>query len=192
MNIAIYGCDPGGSTGLAWGIFSPNTDIATSLSNKLHTGSCTVTGPVREQIREITAIWQSFYRLCVEDSRLPPENVYFVMEDFVYTSANVYGGDEAKISTAIIWGIEGYRMGRLDAFLEDHVGVPNVEAIMPPMILQTAADAKSFATSLRMREWGIWVRGRDHERSAWAHVATCLQRFIRQASIDTRFGSATQ
>jgi hypothetical protein len=39
---------------------------------------------------------------------------------------------------------------------------------------QLASPAKRFATDARLRKWGVWVRGSDHQRDAWRHVASRL------------------
>lgn len=139
-------------------------------------GSCTVEGTEREQIREISQVWQAFYRACVKSALLPPDNIWFVCEKFIYDGKNSYAGDSASISTALIWGVEGYRMGRADEWSEHKRGVVK----MPGMILQSASEAKGFATSARLKEWGVWVVGRDHERSAWQHIAFFLKKYKSQ------------
>lgn len=178
MNIGVWACDPGGATGVAWAILNPHAKggAGPALLSKQHAGSATINGDPRTQIREIAAIWQAFYRACVNDALLPPDKVFIVMEDFVYKPGTVYGGDDSKISTALIWGLEGYRMGRRDEWSESHRGSP----VMPTMFLQTASQAKSHVTNARLKEWGLWVVGRDHERSAWQHVGHFLARYIQQ------------
>ena len=173
MNLGCFGVDPGGATGLAWGIFDPGAGgVAEALKTRLHAGSTTVDGEERRQIKAIATAWGDFYQDCVHTRRLPPENIYLVMENFIYTGAN-YAGDSAKISTAIIWGLEGYRMGRRDEWKKHRRG----RAHMPTMVLQNAGDAKAFAKPDLLKEWGVWVVGRDHERSAWQHIAYFLQRY---------------
>lgn len=39
-----------------------------------------------------------------------------------------------------------------------------------PMVLQTPAEAKSFATDGRLRAVGLWVPGQDHARDACRHL----------------------
>ena len=180
MNIGVFGCDPGGATGLAWGIFNPHArgGASEALRTKSHDGSTTISGDPRDQIREIAVKWQGFYNACVRSQQLPPSHVWFVMEDFIYKPGTIYGGESSEISTAIIWGVEGYRMGTKDEWLKHRRGAFAMH--MPDMILQTAGEAKGYATNDRMKEFGIWVRGREHERSAWAHVATFVARYIKQ------------
>ena len=179
MNIGVFSIDPGGATGLWWGIFNPHAkSIEETLKARMNAGSCTVTGDERAQITEIADIWQAFFSSCVRSALLPPENVWLVCEDFVYTAGNTYGGDSAKISTAIIWGIEGYRMGMRAEWLK---GRGRKQAHMPPMILQTASQAKQFATSARIKEWDLWEKGfagkREHEFSAMQHCAFFLYKY---------------
>jgi hypothetical protein len=176
VNIGVFACDPGGATGLAWGIFNPHAkSIEEMLSTRMDAGSTTVTGDERAQIREVAALWSSFYSACVRSALLPIDHVWLVFEDFVYAPGVNYEGESAKISTALIWGIEGYRMGKRDAFLERARGP--VKSSMPSMMLQTASEAKTFATNARLKEWGVWVVGREHERSAWQHIAYFLKRY---------------
>jgi len=170
MTVGIFGCDPGGSTGIAWGVFDEGAPIAQSLRDRAHAGSTTVTGDAPTQIREIADIWAAFYQACTQHAGLDHDEIWFVCEDFVYRSKQVYGGDDSSISISIIWGIEGYRMGKWDSQKHDQLDR------YPSMILQTAGEAKSFATKERLKDFGIWVVGRDHERSAWAHIALLLKK----------------
>jgi hypothetical protein len=177
LNIGIFAIDPGGATGLAWAIVDPVVDIGDSLRGRMNAGSATVKGDAREQIREITSIWQSFYRSTVQFGCLPPENVWLVCEDFIYRSDNQYGGEDSKISTALIWGIEGYRMGQADEFMKRR---GKKRLVMRDMILQAPGLASGFANNTRLRDWGCWVVGRDHERSAYRHLALFLKRYQQQ------------
>jgi len=186
MNIGVFGCDPGGHTGIAWGVFNPHAKggAAEALKSKMCDGSTTIDGDARSQIRQIVKLWQGFYRECVFVKQLPPENVWFVMEDFIYKPGTIYGGESSEISTQIIWGVEGYRMGTKDEWSKHKRGA--FATHMPDMILQTAGEAKGYCTNDRMKEFGIWVRGREHERSAWAHIATFVARYIKQHGTNGR------
>lgn len=177
MKVGALACDPGGASGVAWGIFDPKASggIDEALLGKMNSGSATVTGTEREQIREISQLWQAFYRACVTDARLPPDRVFLVFEDFIYAGGVNYSGDSAKISTSIIWGVEGYRMGCADEFARHRRG----QVAMPPLYLQTAGQAKGYAKNQRLKDWGLWVVGREHERSAWQHIAYWLAQYMR-------------
>lgn len=143
----------------------------------MESGSTTVTGNERTQIREIANLWAAFYRCCVRSCLLPPENVWFVCEDFVLKPGETAGGKDATSPVALIWGVEGYRMGRSDEFKEARRGR---QVSMPPMVLQMAGQASTYATSQRLKEWDCWIVGREHERSAFKHIALFLSRYIQQ------------
>jgi hypothetical protein len=179
VNVGIFGCDPGGHTGLAWGIFDPDVEVGAALRGRMNAGSTTVEGSERQQIREIANWWQSFYRQCVTSALLPPDRIWFVCEDFVLKPGETAGGRDATSPLSLIWGVEGYRMGRSDEWFESKRGQKR-DRVMPPMILQMAGQAKSYATKARLRDWDLWVVGREHERSAWAHVALFLSRLKQQ------------
>jgi hypothetical protein len=177
MNIGIFAVDPGGKTGVAWGIFDPGAPrgVRESLRNKLRAGSDTIQGDERHQISQIANSWMEFYNLCVRQGQLPPQNVWLVVENFIYTGAS-YSGKSAAISTSLIWGLEGYRMGRRDEWLKHKRG----KSYFPQMYLQLAADAHQFGTDELLKDTGLWIPGREHERSAWRHVATFLNRYMIQ------------
>ena len=175
MNLGIFANDPGGTTGLAWGIFNPHADsIEEAIATRLHSGSCDITGDAPTQIREIASIWQSFYRTCVNVGRLPVENVLYIAEDFVPAGGAV-GGESQAISLAVLWGVEGYRMGQADEFKRLKRGAV---VHCQPVVRQLASHAKGFGTGPRLKTWGVWVKGSDHQRSAWSHIAYYLQKRI--------------
>lgn len=178
MNIGIFSCDPGGATGLAWGIFDPFAQggMAEVIATRMNDGSATVTGDERTQIREVSELWLAFYRQCVRSACLPPGQVRFVCENFIIKPGQTGGGKDMSISTSIIWGVEGYRMGRADEWKEHRRG----KLVMPPMVLQLANQASTYATNQRLKDWNLWVKGREHERSAWRHVALYLARYKQQ------------
>lgn len=179
MNIGVFGIDPGGHTGTAWGIFDPKhvDGVPGALVDRMNSGSATMTGSEREQIRALSELWGSFYTLCVHDSLLPPERIFLAVEDFVLKPGETAGGKDSTAPLAIIWGLEGYRMGRADQF---KISNPKADVHVPQMHLQLASQAKSFLTPARQKEWGVWTVGRDHERSAWAHIALFLKRYMTQ------------
>lgn len=159
---------------MAWGIFNPHAEsVEEMLKTRMEAGSTTVTGDERTQIREVADLWQSFYRTCVRSALLPPDRVWFVMENFILKPGETAGGSDATISLALIWGIEGYRMGRADEWAEHKRG----QVMMPSMILQMAGQAKSYATGDRLKEWTVWIKGREHERSAWSHIGFFLKKY---------------
>lgn len=179
MNIGVFAMDPGGHTGLAWAILDPADPdgITGSLRNRMNSGSATIAGDERTQIAEIAAIWAAFYSACVRSALLKPSDVWFVCEDYIYAPGVNYSGESAAISTALIWGVEGYRMGRRDEWKEHN---PRKTAAIPSMILQPAGVAMQFATNARLKEWDCWVVGRDHERSAFRHLAAFLSKYKTQ------------
>lgn len=153
-------------------------DMAAILATRQQNGSQTVEGDARAQIREIAGVWQAFFQDCVHRDGIDHNKVYFVCEDFTYMSGVAYHDNDgsASISTSIIWGVQGYRMGRADEWHARKRGQRR-KVVVPEMIMQQAGQASTFATGKRLREWGIWVPGKDHERSAWKHVALFLKQY---------------
>jgi hypothetical protein len=170
----IFSMDPGGATGLAWGIFDNTASVHDAIKNGLHKGSVTVEGDEYHQIVAIAKYWMSFYKFCVHRCLLDPEDVEFVSEDFVERTD--LRGKKHQSPIRILWGVEGYRMGRAAEFAGRRRSGARVYA--PRIILQHPSLGAAIGSE-RLREYGCWVVGRDHERSAWSHIIvrlTVLQR----------------
>ena len=174
MNIGVFCCDPGGHSGVAWAILDPSAATEVALRERQNAGSTTVSGDARTQVNELAQLWQSFFRSCVR-SCLEPKDVYCVFEDFIYNPTTSYNGDSARISTQIIWAFEGFRLGCEYQWKADHPGRKRI--FRPALVLQPASQASTYATNDRLRNWGLWVRGREHERSALKHMALFLKSY---------------
>jgi hypothetical protein len=143
------------------------------MKERLVSGSHTISGPERDQIKEIAYLWRSFYRYCVKSALLPPEQVDFVCEDFIQRPGSS-GGKEGTSPERIAWGVEGYRMGAADEYKGRNKGLAHV----PPMIWQHPSQAQ--ASSERIKSWGCWIKGREHELSAFRHIAVRVGVLLKQ------------
>jgi hypothetical protein len=162
--------DPGGHTGLAWGIFDVTVSVGDALENAIDRGSATIEGDEYAQITAIADLWTSFYRRCIREGCMEPESVEFVSEDFVQRPGGS-GGKEGQSPIRILWGVEGYRMGRAAEFK----GRKDSKAkVFAPRVILQHPSLGSHVTSKRLREYGCWVVGREHERSAWKHIIVRL------------------
>lgn len=164
----IFSVDPGGHTGTAWGIFeTKKKTVADALATRRAEGSTTYEGEWWKQVAEISETWRGFLKFCVREEGLAPARVEFVCENFIQIPGLTAGGQDSTLPLLIIGGIYGYRLGELAEWERNGNG----PVAVPSMILQPAGQASTYATGPRLREWGLWVRGREHERSAWKHIA---------------------
>lgn len=155
--------DPGGSSGVAWGMFDSKVDVPTAIRTRWNSGSTTITGGERHQIRQLCQLWRDFKRASVDIGLLPPENVEWVHENFIPLRSL----DEESISPIrISWGCVGHQMGEYEEW-ERHALGP---AHMTEIRFQSPSEASQAASGKDLREWGWWVVGREHERSAVKHV----------------------
>lgn len=164
--VPTYGAfvlDPGGSSGLAWGRVRDEGSIAERLAAMNWRGSETVTGPDwLKQAEEISRRWATFRAEC----HLAGLPAYFVCEDFILTkfkSSDRSGLYPVWIAAAVM----GYRTGLARAYEEGGFG----RAAPIEMTWQSPSQAKTYATDERLRSWGLWIKGREHERDAWRHFA---------------------
>lgn len=168
----LFCVDPGGHTGVAWSIVDISShDVKTAMQNRLNQGSTTIEGPEASQIRELYVCWIKFKRLCVKQFLLP-EEVELVLEDFTLRPGQHAGGKDGTTPERIAWGFEGYRMGRADAY------GPRAKHYAP--IHWQSASAKSrYDKRPKLTEAAAWVVGREHERTAYAHMMLRLNTILR-------------
>lgn len=165
----IFAIDPGGSTGVAWGIFNERESTAgVAVLNRLHSGSATTTGSEEDQAIALFDLWQEFKRRCVHVGRLEPEWVDLVIEDFILRPGQHAGGKTGIMSARVGWAFQGYRLGRANKFERDkHIS----KAIWQP--------PSAVRHEQRLKKMDAWIRGREHERSAFCHVYERLLRLMK-------------
>lgn len=171
----IFAVDPGGATGVAMGVF--NTAARTvdqAFEQMVNPQSLTLEGGELQQSLEIVRQYQLFKRQCVNEGLLPPDAVELVMEDFQLRPGR-HAGNEGLSPHAIIWCVTGMRHGMAKGFEMGR----NKKAHLGSLILQQPSDAKGYATGKRLRDWGVWVKGKEHERSAWQHIALRLNTLLK-------------
>jgi len=164
----IFCVDPGQSTGVAWGILDDHSrgTAIEAVANRLESDSTTVTGKEPDQIRELYRLWTYFKRRCVRVNQLEPDWIDLVIEDFV-----LFPGEKPGRNTTtperIAWGFEGYRMAMYDRH-RPHADPP--QRHLTPAIWQKSGAAHRFSDRKLLTEANAWIRGREHERSAFAHM----------------------
>jgi hypothetical protein len=175
-NRAIMAMDPGGKTGVAWGIFDVNgKSPIEAIATRMEDGSCTVDGREEDQIRELALLWRAWLRRCVAKHCMPEDSVELVIEDFQMRKGDWAEGTDIILPVRVTWGLIGYRLGQVDEYERGGWG----PALAPRVILQQPSQASTYATDDRLKRWGLWVRGREHERSAWRHVACRVNSIVR-------------
>lgn len=159
----VFVLDPGGSSGLAWGRVRDEGTVAERLAAREWAGSDTLVDPDwMTQARVISRQWANFRAAC-HRAGLP---AYFVCEDFILTHL----GSSERTGLYPVWiaaAVVGYRNGMADAYELGGFG----PAAPVDTVWQQPSQAKTYATDDRLKRWGLWVKGREHERDAWRHFA---------------------
>ena len=165
----IFCIDPGQSTGVAWGVLNEKWKgyAWEAVRDRINSASTTVTGDEQTQIRQLYQTWSAFKRACVRQGQMEPDWIDLVVEDFV-----LFPGEKPGRNTTwperVAWGFEGYRMAMFDRH-RPHAQ-PALRHITPITWQKSAAASRFFKDRDLMTNAGCWIRGRDHERSAFAHM----------------------
>ena len=151
------------SSAFAWGRVRDEGTTAERLAARSHDGSDTIEDPDWiAQAREIVRRWTAFRVECAR-AGLP---AYFVCEDFLLTrfkSSDRSGLYPVWVAAAIA----GYRNGLADGYELGGFG----PAARVEIFWQLPSQAQGYAIDERLKRWGLWVKGREHERDAWRHFA---------------------
>ena len=141
--------DPGGTTGVAFGVFRPRK-MAKSTMVYARGANRLWTQEVKGTPREQASELFDIWQSFMVSG---PPKTHLVIEDFQLRTQN------ADLSPVRI-------TAGLEALLNR-----DIERQMP-------SSAKSFLTDARMRDWGLWVVGSDHERDAMRHLALKVSRLL--------------
>lgn len=162
----IFCIDPGESTGVAWGIVnaspkSTHTAIE-AVRDRLFHGAATVVGEPMEQAHALYKIWTEFKFDCVARHCMDPSSVELVVEDFVLFP-NATPGKNTTAPERVAWAFEGYRRGRYETYRKSKH--------YTEIIWQHPTTASRWKRDRKlMKEANAWIPGKDHERSAMAHM----------------------
>lgn len=176
--VGIIGCDLGVTTGLAWGLFSPNLRDRTSLWNALAKGrkvGCAEIGDKRikglddktallvcHAVMDRIAEWNMF-------SSLGTGDVLVIIEDFQIRRNLIGGTGKDKLAPV-------YLAGMLSGVLHGSGWGRTVRFVAPATSMRLATDArlKMWAGMTKPPGRSGWVRGKNHARDAWRLVAAGL------------------
>lgn len=173
--LAIFSVDPGGSTGVAWGIVNLRADtVVDAMRERTHDGSTTITAgrieklkswpfqqAVRYQVKTIMELYDQFLAEFLRESRHGDIDIEFVCEHFILT------GGPARHKPGIEGIFPAFLVGALIQAHEDEV------------ILQSAGVGMKWNTRQHLDRYAAWIRGREHERAAFAHMAARVHSSIR-------------
>lgn len=155
--IGIFGLDLGGTTGVAtwhgW-LGDRKLPIAEELKAGVFWGGQVACGGTVEGERAGTLLLRQMWRDWVNDTEI--EESWLVMEDFVMRG-RVGSTDRVGLSSARLAAlVEGALLDELDA---------NRIARYSP------SRSKGYASSERLKKWGLWTVGKPHARDAAKQVA---------------------
>jgi hypothetical protein len=164
--------DPGGHTGVAWGLFDDRARLVeVAMREGSFKESATIEGDEYEQMELLYQLWTDFKAECVNVRCLDPDKVELVAEDFILKPGYHKPGKEGISPARILWAFEGYRRGRAAKFRRDkHIS---------PLILQTPGDAARYNKRTILTSWDCWIRGKEHERAAFAHIGLRMHKILR-------------
>jgi hypothetical protein len=141
--------DPGGSTGVTLHSWDDTGTTAERLASRINLGSETLTGHWTAQGEALAARWRLFKHEMEESRGIP---CYLVVEDFILTKFK----SSDRTGLYPVW-IAGCLYGHL--------------ATTRQRFIWQMPSAMTFATDERLKDWGLWVKGRVHERAANRHFA---------------------
>jgi hypothetical protein len=158
-HIGIFAVDPGGHTGVAWGAFPLDANLVKdAMVGRICAHSVTITGNEPDQIEQLVALYAEFL-IKLFDEKITRSDL--VIEDFSLTPGSHTPGKEGISPVRYAWGFVGYLWGQQ--------GINH-----PPVNWQLPSNAMRYNSRKFHDSYNTWVKGREHERAAWAHIAARL------------------
>lgn len=157
---AVFAVDPGGTSGYAQAVLRSRTSTRQTLlraSRKRAWSAGETRGDWVDQAWELFELYLGFrYRAHIELG-IAVEDIHLVIEEFELRQRNV---ELSPVQIAA--GLE----------VSARVLAGSIE-------YQSASQAMTFATSDRLRDWGVWTVGSEHARDATRHLALRVAILLR-------------
>lgn len=174
--VGLYAVDPGGTSGVSWGVFPVKGSTKGQVSRACHRG-CTevamaeakglVPNAMSGEQAAAALIVDSFLAFREEcDSAGVPARL--IIEDF-FLYPKVLKGEGGSSQR------EGIAPARIASAMEAHLwNKLEGMAWTVGVRYQMASEAKGYCTNDRLKRWGLWEVGKPHARDAARHLALGL------------------
>lgn len=111
----------------------------------------------KDEVRVAREIWK-------EIDAFKPDTI--VAEDFVLYPNRRHPGNKEHLSPRALWAAIELQLS-LSGWVEERGCSVH---------RQMASEAKTIATDIRLKDWGLWVRGKPHARDAMRHLIVFLRK----------------
>lgn len=190
---AIYAIDPGNATGVARGVFDTSSKtVEEAIKSGVGVSSFSLNHRARRQGQKVLvdtlddvvgnvpysdmyqaqilyAEFRRWKQLIVLDTKVEPDDVELVIEDFILMPGPHAGGKDGISPVRVAWAIAGIQQG---------IAISNRHHHISPIIWQPPSKQGQVSDE-RLKKLGLWVPGRDHERSAMKHLVARLSTLLR-------------
>lgn len=161
--LGIFTIDPGGHTGMSWGIYDMKAGLVKDCMRKRKfSGSVTITGDEQVQLAQMLTYYDDFAELCNEEEI----RYELVIEDFSLLPGSHTPGKEGISPVRYAWVLVGYLWCR-------------EQPVIPDVIWQLPGVGMRYNNRQMLTNWGAWIVGKEHERAAFAHAGARLQKILR-------------
>jgi hypothetical protein len=153
---AIFALDPGGTTGVAYGIVELKKTVRSTLAGIDYRHAVEVNGNYRQQAAKLDVLHGVWITDCLRHG-IPEERRHVTAEDFVLRMP------ATTTNLTSIWVVAAFH------------GVIGLDV---EIAYYKADKTKAFGSDDRLRLWGLWERGSAHKRDAWRVFATHLDKVL--------------
>ena len=148
--VGIFALDPGTTSGIDVGFWRTNCRVEEAV-NSYEGFVDELTGSIEDQARTLCELYTEFFE------RDSSTRKFIVIESYTQRPTPHFVKAESLDPIRVAYMM----IGRLTSLFDPSDRIVN---------WQSPSEAMTYATDGRLREWGAWVKGKEHGRDARRHA----------------------
>ncbi len=182
LKTAVLAIDPGGTTGVAAGYVDLQPTRRETLATLSNAKSVEVEGNYLEQAVKLDNIFKNFVYTANVEQSIPLQNIHIAIEDFVLRRRKE-GGATGNLTSCWVAAAMTGMWSKIVIRMDDGKQITEYATKSENIHWQQPSEAKTLMTNERLKQYGLWVIGSEHERDAWRHFGLRVDKCMTERGV---------
>lgn len=170
--------DPGGTTGVAAGYVELEETRRKTLETMINKKSAEVSGNYLSQAAQLDTIFRNFVFTANVENGIPLPNIHIAIENFVLRRSRE-GGATGDLTSCWVAAAAVAMFHKVIAVVDEKQYTQVAADSEGSIHWQMPSDAKHVANNERLKSYGLWVVGSEHERDAFRHLVLRVDKILQ-------------